>query len=131
MIYRLIDEFNHQIFEFRKDNEEYFTGTLWEVGLWDMDGTPDEYQFVASVYIKWDLCSHWLFYGEGYDFDTHDSHDSYYHICGGSNYVSFMQGMAFVCEVAKMNIENYDSEEFEMVSKLNLLKDCKIIKIEK
>lgn len=83
---------------------------------WHMDGTPFESHFLASVYCKWDGCTHWHFMGE--DYQVHDpgsNIDSYYHICGDYCFVEHVRAMCFVWKLACMhNAEahaNLDVEE--------------------
>ena len=132
-MYRLIDEHGYPIYEFRiKDKDEYLDGTLWEIYGWDADKNPSSYNFMADVGMKWDLCSHWNFYGEDYykfEDGEETEKDSYYHICGAYSYINFMKAMSFVCELGKMNIECCDNKEFDKVLSLNLLKGCKIIEL--
>lgn len=133
-MYRLIDENEYAIYEFRVDDKDgWLSGTLWEINGWDLNNNPSSYNFMADICIKWDLCSHWNFYGEDY-FKFEDGEeteqDSYYHICGGRNYIDFMRGMSFVCELAKMNIDCCDNKEFDIVLSLNLLDGLKIVEVE-
>ena len=89
-----------------------------------------EYEHMAHLFIKWDLCSTWEFKGQDYlDGDI----DSSYHICGSYAYRNFMQGMVFTVEVAKLLIgDAMDDEEYSKFKEISdlLLKDCEIIEVE-
>ena len=137
-IYRLIDNNEMVTHELRVDDEQtnkyYLYGDVYKIIGGEnilIEGKPvpeeDEYdyEFVASFSIKWDMCSHWYFYGE--DYNNGDC-DSYYHLCGASSYIEFMQAIAFATEVAKMNFELADDmeKEFNDITKLKLLEDCRI-----
>ncbi|WP_407450038.1 hypothetical protein [Fibrobacter sp.] len=70
---------------------------------WHTDGTPFESHFLASVYCKWDGCTHWHFMGEDYRTYNSDNHDSYYHICGEYCFVDHVRAMCFVWKLACMH----------------------------
>lgn len=136
-IYRLIDNINemvtHELKVDEQSNEYYLSGNVYRIMGENISiggkPVPEEdmydYEFVAGFSIKWDMCSHWYYYGE--DYNNGDC-DSYYHLCGASSYIEFMQAIAFATEVAKMNLELTDDmkKEFNAITKLNLLEDCRI-----
>ena len=129
MVYRLIDEYNRPIFEFRGKYDDYsLSGQLYWIVGWDMNYTPMDYEFVADMSIKWDGCSHWYFNGMDYSEDNKEI-DGYYHICGEECYIEFMQGIMFVYELAKKSIGKFDNFK-SYKRKINLLEGCKIIKVE-
>ncbi len=100
-------------------------GEVHQVVSWDDEGNAYDENFFASIHIKWDGCSHIYFEGE-------DKVDSYYHLCDASYFIEHMQTLAFIIKVAKDNIGKYDDEiaRFSIIENLNLLKKCKIEKIE-
>ena len=129
-IYRLLDSHSYPIFEFRrKDDDSLLKGTLYWIIGWKEKRQPIEYDFIADIIIKWDLYGHWNFFGYDYGEDDEEI-DGYYYICGGESYIEFMQGIAFVCELAMMVISNFDEKEITKVRKLNLLDGCTIVKVE-
>lgn len=135
MKYRLIDEDNMCTHEFRisESDEHYIEGSLYYIIGTTLDNNPCDYQFITDAYIKWDACSHFCFYGEGYDkFEDGEEleKDSYYHICGGHNYLDFIRGIAFIYKLAKENIKRCDESEFKNEEVLRLIKNCKIVKVE-
>ena len=137
IIYRLIDNNEMVTHELRVDdeqtNEYYLSGDVYIIIGKNIsiggEPVPEEdrydYEFVASFSIKRNMCSHWHFYGEDYN---NGECDSYYHLCGASSYIEFMQAIAFATEVAKMNFELTDDmkKEFNDITKLKLLEDCRI-----
>lgn len=120
-IFRLIDKNGYVVNEFRAtEYKGHLTGNLYEVNGWDCDATiPTSYNFVSDVSVKWDLCTHW------------NNEDGYYHICGGLGYLDFIRGMAFVVELAKMNIEGFDElyNDYQDFADLNILEGCKIVEL--
>lgn len=133
MIYRLIEK-GYCIAEFRKKGVSDFCieGDLYQVNSWSGDNNePTDYNFISSVYMKFDACSHFHFYGEDYiGKDTaEDDKDSYYHICGDNGYFVFIKAITFVYLIATKCIKGFDVEEFEKILSLNLLKDCTIEEI--
>lgn len=115
---------------YEKDNTSYEVstgGAIVRAFVWDEDGNPVETEFFAKLSVKWDGCSHFNFFGE--DYHSGDK-DSYYHICGVSNYIDFMRIMAFAYEIMVEHV-GYDrideKEELENLRNLGLLKDYKII----
>ena len=135
MKYRLIDEDNRYTHEFRisESDEHYIEGSLYYVIGTTLDNNPCDYEFITDACVKWDACSHFCFYGEGYDkFEDGEEleKDSYYHICGGHNYLDFIRGIAFIYKLAKENIKKCDESEFKNEEVLRLIKDCKIVKVE-
>lgn len=130
--YRLIDEDNLCTHEFRisKSDEYYIEGSLYSIVGTKLDNEPCDYEFVTDAYIKWDACSHFWFYGEDYDDGEELEKDSYYHICGGYNYLDFIRGIAFIYKLARENIKKCDKNEFENKDILRLIENCKIVKLE-
>lgn len=133
--YRLIDEDNLCTHEFRisKSDEHYIEGSLYSIIGTTLDNEPCDYEFITDTYIKWDACSHFWFYGEDYDKPVDEEEfekDSYYHICGGANYLEFIRGIAFIYKLAKENINKCDKSEFENEEVLKLIENCKIVKVE-
>lgn len=69
-------------------------GNLIAVDSWTINtDEPIDTSFVASVYFKWDCCTHWNFNGEGFMIGDNDS---YYHLCGSS----FMRHISLIGLVA-------------------------------
>lgn len=80
-----------------KDEPCCITGICSLVTSWSADSKkiPLDWEFVASVYCKWDGCTHWNFYGEDH-FDDEDVHDSYYHLCGAYCFADHIRMLCFV-----------------------------------
>lgn len=117
-------------FEINEMGNHYIGGTLRNVELYPCD-YPDENLFIANVYIKWDGCSDIRFLGREYENTTENPEQDttgYYHLCGGKDYVKMMRGMAFIAEVALMEIPKVDVEltDFEDIKKLNILENYNI-----
>lgn len=132
IIFKLIDKDGWCVSEFRCSDlsEASITGTLYNIVGWGDDKKNNiDYEFISDVYMKWDACSHFYFYGEDYK-KGNDKSNSYYHICGCSGYYDFMRGIAFVYEIARKNMNLYDAEEFDKILELNLLEGCTIEKIQ-
>lgn len=72
--------------------------TLYQATSWiNEDNSISEKDFLASVYFKWDWCTHWNFYGMNYDpTDEESEKDSYYHICGSFSMNQWIRMFAFV-----------------------------------
>lgn len=105
-------------------------GRLLEINGWN-DNVAEDYDFIADFYIKWDLCSHFLFTGQDTDIsqkEDKDDHDSYYHICGASCYINFFRAIAFATEVAAILMPDSSEipEEIEEVRKFKLLEGFEI-----
>jgi len=118
-------------------------GILLEVTSWSSNDLknytiPSDTDFIANIYIKWDGCSHWSFYGEDYmnDKEHEDDVDGYYHICGFDSYVKFMRSMVFGYQLAidklgndfDKNIEIPEYEKFKQC--INLLDGYEIKEVE-
>ena len=120
-IFRLINKNGYVANEFRAvEYKDRLEGNLYEVDGWDDDTTmPMSYEFISSVTVKWDLCTHW------------SNKEGYYHICGGLGYLDFIRGIAFVVELAKMNIEGFDElyNDYQDFADLNILEGCDIIEV--
>lgn len=98
------------------------------------DNSISEKYFVASVYFKWDWCTHWNFYGMDYDPEDKDEdiNPGYYHICGSFSMTQWIKMFAFVrtvmLEVFGDQTNDY-SDKYKELDKM-LLKDCTIRKVE-
>jgi hypothetical protein len=145
-IYYLKDHNGHISHKFVVDDDDFcLKGRCYEVITWNVDFTPDEYNFVADVYCKWDACSHWRFYGEYYDPDADEKEpDSYYHLCGGYSFMNHITAMCFVWKLAEqiiskdpwtistgtvgdINDEYFDHERVKHVVEM-ALNGCEILK---
>ena len=116
------------VYELRITSDNGLIGNLY-----DQHNSPSdepEYSFIANVYIKFDMCSHWNFYGTDYNSDNESEKDSYYHICGGHEYIRFFRAMAFAAEVAciihSKNSGYFDNEELKEIRSLHLLEGFEI-----
>lgn len=109
-------------------------GILLEATSWRSDNLkdyeiPSDTEFIASIYIKWDGCSHWRFYGQDYmnDEEHEDDKDPYYHICGFDSYIKFMRSMVFAYQLAIDKLgdnfdKHYEIPEYEQFKQsINLL----------
>lgn len=105
-------------------------GDLYNVSSWN-DGEPSELEYVSSVYMKKDACSHFWFKGEDYDPGVNDNIDSYYHICGSYSYKDFMRAIGFAYKLLTELVDSYDEEEFVEILQINskLLEGYKIEKV--
>jgi hypothetical protein len=83
------------------EKSDWFEGNLITHNGWLMDGTPceDSNLFMADFIIKWDGCSHWYFHGE--DHINDGEKDSYYHLCGASNYIQHIACLWFAWKCAE------------------------------
>ena len=98
------------------------------------DNSVYEKDFVASVYFKWDWCTHWNFYGMDYDpTDKETERDSYYHICGSFSMTQWIKMFAFVrtvmFEVLGDQTNDYSDSDKELDK--TLLKNYTIRKVER
>lgn len=92
-------------------------GNCYSASSWSKTNGSDYYtiawEFVAEVYCKFDGCTHWYFFGEGYDPESRtndDDIDAYYHLCGPETFIEHIRNMCFIWKVAEMAlIESYDS----------------------
>ena len=108
---------------------------LYRVVSWiNEDHSISEKDFVASVYFKWDWCTHWNFYGM--DYDPEDKNENidpcYYHICGSFSINQWIRMFAFVrtamLEVLGDQTNDYSDKDKELDKML--LKDYTIRKEE-
>ncbi|WPS85283.1 hypothetical protein SMD22_01260 (plasmid) [Brevibacillus halotolerans] len=109
-------------------------GEIYEVISWDMDGTPNEFDFHSHFSIKWDGSSHFWFYGNEYTKEKgmEPQLEAYYHICGASSFLQHMRLMVFAYELMIRKLgENkvFDNElkDYEHLKTLGLLKDYEIV----
>lgn len=110
-------------------------GNCFEYHSWRLDGTPVESSFVASVYCKWDTCTHWWFYGEDYD-PEFDDKDSYYHLCGRRCFKGHIRAMCFIWKLCAELLKSRDESDIvddyyddEITTLIDfMLKDYTIIK---
>ena len=119
-----------------ENNKSSISGRIMEVTAWMSDSRgnyeiPDDYNFIADFYIKWDMCSHFWFKGQDSDFsleDADDCCDSYYHICGSYSYINFFRAIAFATEVAAILMPDSSEipEEIEKIRKFKLLEGFEI-----
>jgi hypothetical protein len=116
--------------------DSYMSGRCYECNGWDLDEdrTPCDWSFFASVFCKWDGCTHWWFRGEDYDPDTKDEADAYYHICGDYCFLGHVRLMCFVWKLAELILvedlkkdglgtHKYVQEEYSGNEKLKHLAD--------
>lgn len=105
------------------------TGWIFE-GVVDLEGRtwdkPSDEIFFADVWVKWDSCSHFNFYGEDYK-TKEDDNNSYYHICGVDGYKKFVI-LLWLTHQAYMLLSKCDSMldecEIEDMAKESLFKNC-------
>ena len=72
--------------------------TIYKPISWEMDNTINTKKFIADVHWKWDMCTHWWFYGEEYNKSCNNfEKDSYYHIC--SDHSDYIRMFAFARKV--------------------------------
>ena len=120
--FRLIDSNGYATHEFRAtDCDRVLEGKLYEVCGWEDDiSMPTDYELVMDIVVKWDLCTHGGFSKE------------YNHICGGFGYLELLRGIAFVVELAKINLKGFSEyhSDYESVSQFNILEGCKIVEID-
>jgi hypothetical protein len=95
-------------------------GEIFKVIAWSPDdkNIPYYLNFFAHVYIKWDACSHFTFYGEdlyseNIEYDQisnrkkqEEGIESYYHICGLTNYLEFSAILYFAYLTMTMVTKN-------------------------
>lgn len=139
MKYELLDKLGYPIYvidiEKLNDEKSCVDFTVWEVDSWD-DTNNDkqiyEKHFVASVYFKWDWCTHWNFYGMDYDPETDKEKDSYYHICGSFFMTRWMIMFAFVRKTMNeiLGDKTNDYRDFDKQLDEQLLKTYTIRKVE-
>lgn len=132
-IYRLIREKDgccESVFARNTKMTGCLEGDLYNVSSWS-DGEPSDLEYVSSVYIKRDACSHFWFKGEDYDPGVNENIDSYYHICGAYSYKNFMRAMGFAYKLLTELVDSYDKEEFDEIMEVNskLLEGYKIEKV--
>ena len=123
-------------FEIYKRGTHSIMGYCYSVVSWNLDGTPYEFEFIADVYLKWDACTHWNFYGEDYDPEIDKEQreqDSYYHLCGAHTFMRHIQCMCFVWKLAEILLTEtgapgcqftndwyYDSERMKQLIELTI-----------
>lgn len=135
--YKLVSEENGQceaVFARNKKMTGCLDGDLYTVSSW-CDKEIGELDYVSTVYMKWDACSHFWFNGDGYTPGNKDKEiNPYYHICGSYGYKDFMRCIAFVYKLASevMKDGHYDYEEFNEILEINekLLEGYKIEKVD-
>ena len=108
-----------------KIDKAWIEGEALITTAWN-EGIAEDFDFFADFYIKWDGCSHFYFKGQ----DNDDS--GYYHICGGSDYITHIEVLAFINKIAIDIIPGYDEyhANFKIVQNLKLLDGYKIIERE-
>ena len=99
------------------DFKNSLNGILLELTSWSGKSATDignsDFNFIANIYLKWDGCSHFNFYGQDYvgDKESKQNCDSYYHICGFNSYIKHFRSMVFAYQLAINKLgECFDSE---------------------
>lgn len=105
-VYYLIHSNGQPVAKFEQD-EDYMSGNCYQCYTWCDDGNgnyiiPDDWEFFANVYCKWDSCTHWWFYGENFREDLPKDIGGYYHICGTHCFTDHIRTMCFVWKLAAM-----------------------------
>ena len=137
-VYYLIDDRDGYINAKFEQTDDFMEGNCYSAYSWYEGGVPDGWEFFASVYCKWDSCTHWRFKGEDYNPEDKSEHDSYYHICGSYTLLNHVRLMCFIWKIAPMIIsedhfykynkfdgsyirdEYFDSEEIKQLTELML-----------
>lgn len=99
-------------------------GEIHIVTAWNLDDSPYHTDFFAEMFVKWDGCSHFYFYGDDY-LNTKKA-DSYYHICGAYDLVNHMRMLVFAYEVMVEHVgysNVLEIGELEELRKLNLINE--------
>jgi hypothetical protein len=141
MKYELLDELGYPIYvidiEKVGDEKSYADFKLWAVDSWDdTNGDKQIYEkhFVATVYWKFDNCTHWNFYGMDYDPEDKDKdiNPGYYHICGSFFMTRWMIMFAFVRKVMNEILGDKTNDYSDSDKQLDehLLKTYTIRKVE-
>jgi len=106
---------------------------IYRADSW-IDNTISKKHFIASVYYKWDMCTHWNFYGMDYDVENkeEDINPAYYHICGSFSITDWMRMFAFVRKVMYevLGDSTNDYSEVDKILDTQLLVGHKIVKEE-
>lgn len=107
-VYYLVDSNDFVESKFVLEREECFEGNLY-VAIRNYPDEPfdkqvEEWDFLARLYIKWDGCSGWEFFGDDY---CRGYNDSSYHLCGFYCYERFFRAMCFAWKIA----EDYHKDE--------------------
>lgn len=105
----------------------YLAGHLMTISSWSLDNIPLESEFMASVYFKWDGCTHWSFFGE--DYQQGSDADSYYHLCGSDlpRFITFMGLVAHIAKSQPNATRNNNLSEIEILETEKLLEQYDII----
>ena len=77
--------------EFITANATLILTESWSTGKDGKCNIPDDTSFLASIYYKWNSCTHWYFRGEEND------KSGYYHIC--STFNQFIRAQLFAVKV--------------------------------
>lgn len=93
------DSYEYPIFkvEIKKLDKYFCDFIIYKATSWESDYSDIyEKKFIAEVHWKWDFCTHWWFYGEGYEKILDDSSvkNSYYHIC--SDHSDYIRMFVFI-----------------------------------
>jgi len=128
--YVLSDE-SGDIALFEQDNDSEFSigGKAYLISDYDQYNNPTAKKLFAQVAVKWDGCSHFWFTGEDSENEEEPEKDSYYHVCGISDYFIFTRTMFFLYEIMvnHVGIDNISElNSYKKYKKLGLLDECTI-----
>ena len=118
------------LFEQEEGNGELsVSGKAYLISDYDQYNNPTAKKLFAQVAIKWDGCSHFWFAGEDSENEEEPENDSYYHVCGISDYFIFTRTMFFLYEVMVNHVGIDKISELDQYNKyksLGILDGCSI-----